>query len=372
VNPDDDHAGIDTSKLRGMFAAPRWLRDAGTTSWLLVGIALLGAGFLLVLSLASVIVFPLIAAGVIAAVAGPVVSWLSRHHVSRGIGAILVLIGVVLLGFGAVYLILSGIASETGSISSHLSAGVDKLEGWLHDAGVSGDKAQSANQDASEGVSNAFDALLGGVAEGISALSSLVFFMAMTILCLIFLLIDGPSIRAWGERHMGVPTALAHTATQRVLESLRGYFFGVTIVAVFNAVLVGGGALALGVPLAGTIAIVTLLGAYIPYLGAWTAGAFSVLIALGGAGPEAAGGMVVIQILSNGPLQQIVQPIAYGAALGIHPLAVLVVTIAGGALFGAVGLVLAAPLTAAVVKISADLSRAAQAEKAPAPAPGAA
>ena len=42
----------------------------------------------------------------------------------------------------------------------------------------------------------------------------------------------------------------------------------------------------------------------------------------------------MIQLLSNGPLQQIVQPIAYGAALGIHPLAVLVVTIAGGALFG--------------------------------------
>jgi predicted PurR-regulated permease PerM len=68
--------------------------------------------------------------------------------------------------------------------------------------------------------------------------------------------------------------------------------------------------------------------------------------------------MVVIQLLSNGPLQQLVQPVAYGAALGIHPLAVLVVTIAGGALFGAVGLILAAPITSAIVRISADLSRA--------------
>ena len=40
----------------------------------------------------------------------------------------------------------------------------------------------------------------------------------------------------------------------------------------------------LGVPLAGTIAVVTFVGAYIPYLGAWTAGAFAVLLALGGAG----------------------------------------------------------------------------------------
>ena len=157
---------------------------------------------------------------------------------------------------------------------------------------------------------------------------------------------------------MGLPTEVAHTITGRALQSLRGYFLGVTIVAVFSAVLVGGGALALGVPLAGTIAVVTFIGGYVPYVGAWTAGAFSVLLALGGAGPEAAGGMVVIQLLSNGPLQQIVQPVAYGAALGLHPLAVLVLTIAGGALFGTVGLILAAPIASAIVRISADLSRA--------------
>jgi predicted PurR-regulated permease PerM len=52
-----------------------------------------------------------------------------------------------------------------------------------------------------------------------------------------------------------------------------------------------------------------------------------------------------------------IQPIAYGAALGIHPLAVLIVTIAGGSLFGTIGLILAAPVTSAVVKISSDLAR---------------
>ena len=115
--------------------------------------------------------------------------------------------------------------------------------------------------------------------------------------------------------------------------------------------------------------MVTFIGGYVPYLGAWTAGAFSVLIALGGSGPEAAGAMVVVQLLSNGPLQQIVQPVAYGAALGLHPLAVLVLTIAGGALFGTVGLILAAPIASAIVRISADLSRArVEAEGSAAPA----
>ena len=123
------------------------------------------------------------------------------------------------------------------------------------------------------------------------------------------------------------------------------------------------GALILGVPLAATLGIVTFFAAFVPYLGAWTAAAFSVLIALGGAGPDAAAGMVVVQLLANSVLQQMVQPIAMGAALGIHPLAVLIVTI-GGALFGGVGLILAAPLTAAAVRISADLAKARSAEDA--------
>ena len=109
-------------------------------------------------------------------------------------------------------------------------------------------------------------------------------------------------------------------------------------------------------PLAGTIAVVTFLAGYVPYLGAWTAGAFAVLIALGSQGTETALALAVIVLLANGMLQQMVQPVAYGATLGLHPLAVLIVTIAGGSLFGTVGLILAAPLTSAAVQISRDLA----------------
>jgi predicted PurR-regulated permease PerM len=137
---------------------------------------------------------------------------------------------------------------------------------------------------------------------------------------------------------------------------MRGYFLGVTIVAVWSALIVGAGAILLDVPLAGTIAVVTFIGGYVPYIGAWTAGAFAVLIALGGSGPETAAALAVIVLLANGVLQQI----AYGAALQLHPLAVLIVTIAGGCLFGTVGLVLAAPLLSAAVKIAADLTAAAE------------
>lgn len=353
----DEFVEIDPAELTGVFAAPQWLRDAGFTAWLLVGVVVLLAGVVWLLTLTQMIVVPLIVAGLIAAVAGPLVALLNRHGVPRVIGAVLVLLLIVASALLAGYLVVRGIGSQTSAISDQLTHGADRIQGWVNDLGVSETKAQAANQDLSTGASNSFDALIHGLAAGIEKLASLAFFLAMTVLSLLFLLKDGPLIRSWTERHMGVPKDVAHTITQRTLQALRGYFLGVTIVALFSAVLVGGAALALGIPLAGTIAVVTFIGGYIPYLGAWTAGAFSVLIALGGSGPDAAGGMVVVQLLSNGPLQQIVQPVAYGTALDLNPLAVLVLTIAGGALFGTVGLILAAPIASAIVRISADLSR---------------
>ena len=342
---------IDPGELTGLFATPRWLRDLGLTAWLLVGVTLLLVGAVWIISLTHTIVVPVIAAGVIASVASPLVGWLQRHGVPRPAGAILLLLGIVLLGALVVFTVLAGITSQVGDIGAHLDDAKNTMEGWLEDLGVDPSTARDAKNDASSSVSTGVSALLQGIAGGIKELSSLVFFLAMTALSLIFLLADGPKIRAWGERHMGVPVPVARTISNRTLQSLRGYFLGVTLVAAFNAAVVGLGALLLGVPLPGTIAVVTLLAAYVPYVGAWTAGAFSVLIALGGAGTDAAVGMIVVQVLANSVLQQLVQPLAMGAALGIHPLAVLIVTIAGGALFGAVGLILSAPLTAAATKI---------------------
>jgi predicted PurR-regulated permease PerM len=358
-----DAVEIDTKDLSGVFAPPDWLRDVGSTAWLLVGVTLLAVGVIWVLSLTDVIVTPVLTAAVVASVASPLVGWLHGHKLPRALGAALILLSVVALTALLIVVIIAGITSQFDGLSNQLSEAQDTLQGWLDDAGADPVTAQEAVDHAGSSTSEAVSTLLNGLGSGITALSSLVFFLALTALSLFFMLKDGPLIRSWTERRLDVPAPVAHLAMQRVLESLRGYFLGVTIVAAFNGVVIGVGALLLDVPLAGTIAVVTFVAAYVPYLGAWTAGAFAVLIALGGAGPEAAAGMAVVALLANGVLQQVVQPFAYGSALGIHPLAVLIVTIAGGALFGAAGLILAAPLTAAATRISSDLRRAREVEK---------
>jgi predicted PurR-regulated permease PerM len=139
---------------------------------------------------------------------------------------------------------------------------------------------------------------------------------------------------------------------------VRRYFTGVTIVALFNGAVVGIGAVLLGVPLAGTITVVTVVTAYVPFIGAFVSGAFAVIIALGSSGTTTALVMLVIVLLANGLLQNIVQPIAFGATLDLNPLLILIVTIAAGSLVGMLGLVLAAPLTSAVLHIAASLAEA--------------
>jgi predicted PurR-regulated permease PerM len=342
----------------GLFAVPNWLRDLGTMAWLLVGITLLTVGVIWLLSLTQTIVLPVLTAAIVAAVLSPLVRLLSRRGVPRGPSAAVVLLAIVLTGALITYLVLHGISEQGASLTTELKRAADKLAAGLNDLGVSRDTAENAKDAASDSLSGAFHFLLEGLGKSLSALASLAVFLSFTVLGLFFLLKDGPMIREWGERHMGVPVPVARIITGRMLGSLRGYFVGVTVVAVFNGVLIGLGALVLGVPLAGSIMVVNFLAAYIPYLGAWSAGAFTVLLALGSQGPAAALAMVVVALLANGALQQLIQPIAFAAVLGIHPLAVLVVTVAAGSLFGTIGLVLAAPLTSAAVRIAADLAQA--------------
>jgi len=352
---------LDAEQLRELstvFSSPRWLRDLGIAAWFLVGVALLIVGVAWVLDVTSTIVVPVVLGGVVATVASPAVTWLRGHGVPRALGALIVLLALAAIGVVILLLVLGGIVGESGQISAAVGDAADKIQSWMQSAGVDSSAASSANSDVSSSVPSIIDTFLKGVAAGIQGITSLVFGISFTLFAIFFLLKDGPAFRGWVDRHLGVPLSVAETITGGVVTSMRRYFLGVTIVATFNAVVVGVGAVILDVPLAGTIAVVTFVTAYIPFIGAVVAGAFAVLMALGSQGTTTALIMLVIVILANGALQNIVQPIAMGATLRMNPLLILVVTISAGAFFGTVGMIVAAPLTSAAMHVSADLGRA--------------
>ncbi len=342
-----------TTEGNAQFSAPTWLRNLGFASWLLVGFVLIVIGLIWVLGETATIAMPVILAAVLGAVAGPAVGWLERHRVPRIGGAILVLLGLVLVGVLIFCLVFGGISANSGEISAKSNQSLEKIQGWLGDLGI--DNPEKATDGAQNAAPEIRKTLLSGVAAGISGLKNLMFFIAFSVLCTLFVLKDGPVMHRFVNRHLGVPEPTANIVTTNIAQSLRSYFLAVTIIAAFNAILIGGAALILGVPLAGTIAVVTFVGAYVPFVGAWVAGGFAVLIALSTGSSSDALIMAVVALLANGILQQMIQPFVMGATLSLNPLVVLVVTIGAGCLFGMIGLTLAAPLTSAAVHIANEL-----------------
>jgi putative heme transporter len=378
--PHDDgeaHAVVelDADQLRqlsAVFAAPRWLRDLGVASWLLVGVAALLVGLTWVAGITSTIMVPVLVGLVISTVASPAVSWMHGHRVPRALGALVVLLFVVAIALLIVFLLIGGVRAQSDTIASEASAAADKFQQWLKDLGMNESGASSASDNLKSSVPDVISVFTKGLAAGISGLASLGFFIAFSAFSTFMLLKDGPLLRRWLNGHLAVPLVVADTITGRVVRSVRMYFLGTTIVAAFNAVVVGVGALLLDVPLAGTIAVVTFVTAYIPFIGAFVSGAFAVVLALGANGTTTAAIMLVIVLLANGLLQNIVQSIAMGATLRMNPLLILIVTISAGAFFGTAGLILAAPLTAAAIHISGDLAKVRATRKpvtAPAPPP---
>jgi putative heme transporter len=348
---------LESGQLATVFSPPRWLRDLGRSAWLLVGVFALFAGVVWLLGTTYTIVGPVIAATIVATVTGPIVARLARH-MPRAAGAAIVLLGIVAITVFVVVIVIGGVTSQGAAISERASAAADKVEGWLNDVGVDESGSASAKSSVKHDVPKILSTLVNGAISGIQGIASVAFGLSLALLSVFFLLKDGPSIRRWVDGHLGVPQSVARTITGGIIRSLRGYFRGVTFVAAFNAVVVALAALVLDVPLAGTIGIVTFVTAYVPYLGAFVGGAFAVVIALGAKGSTVAVIMLLVVILANGFLQNLFQPFAMGSALDLHPLAVLVITIAAGCIFGMIGLVLAAPLASAAVHITRDLAHA--------------
>ena len=265
-----------------MFAPPIWLRDLGIKAWLLVGVAGMLVGAVWLLSLTQTIVTPVITAAILASVLAPVVRRPGgRIHAAPPPGSCCRYrdrrVGVGMT-------VLSGISAQARDLAE-LKSGASKAEGWPKDPGVSTQTASDANADASGSVSSAFHFLVDGPGRASKELASprcsSHLHRAQPVLPAQGRPADQALARAPPRRAAAGRLRAISGRTIRLL--LRGYFAGVTAVAAFNGSVIGLGALILGVPLAGSIAVVNFVGAYIPYLGV-DGGAFTVLIALGDGG----------------------------------------------------------------------------------------
>jgi predicted PurR-regulated permease PerM len=289
----------------------------------------------------------------------PFVDWMQRHRVPRPLGALITLLLLLLVGLASVWVVIRGVMDQAPEIREQLDNAVASVTSWLASLGIEQGSAEELTRSAEEATGTASRTLLSGIASGLAGISSFFFMVFVGSMIFLFLVMNGARYAGWMSTRTGLPPRVAEPVFRNSGSAIRGYFAGTTIIALSNAVPVGLTALLLDVPLAGSIAIVTFITAYVPFFGAIVAGAFAVLIALGTGVTEAVVMLVVI-LLVNNVLQNFFAPFAYSASLNLDPLVALLVTTAAG-LVGGVGLImLAAPLTAIVIQTAKELNAAAE------------
>ena len=322
---------------------PSWLRVLGLGAWLIVGIVVLVGIVLLLLARVTPLLIPLVLAAVLAAVLVPVVDRLQLWHVPRWLGAALVLLlGLSLVVVVAVLVILV-LLDESADIWQDVATGLESASDQVD---------PDSNRGAALGgvVRGAMRALLvGWLGSAISSVAAVLVGIVLGTFMLLFLLKDWEPLTTWAAGHVALPPRLAEQVMQGTVHAFRGYALGLTELGVANAVVVGLGALVLDVPHAGAIALVSFIGSYVPYFGAFVAGGFAVVVALGAHGLPVALTMLAIVLLANNTIQNLLEPFAFGRSLRLHPLVVLITTTAGTLLFGLMGAILAAPLTSGLL-----------------------
>ena len=332
------------------------LSSLGSTAWSLVGVAVLSTGAVLLLMLLRPMAIPLVLALFLAVALTPVVDALVRRRIPPAAAALLATLVVIVVGVGVTVLVVVGVASQWDQIGRELDAAVTELGDVLASAGLAADGADAAQESVAAHAPTLVRGILPTLGSLVGVAASVAIGVFLTLFTCFFLLKDGRlmtrGVAGWLPLRPGVGERWFAGAGR----TLRGYILGMTLLGGFNAIVVGTGALILGVPLVATIVIVTLLGNYVPYLGAWVAGAFAVLIALADGGVETALWMTLVVIVANGSMQTLLTPFAYGAALKLDPLLTLLVTVLGGLLAGALGAALAAPV-AAIVALTVRMYR---------------
>jgi putative heme transporter len=329
---------------RATFSVPHWLRQFGYASWLLIGIVIVLAGLGAALSAGRTIVTPTLFAALLGATFLPVVDWLERHRIKRWAGALLVTALIVVAALALTYVVVKGLVDQASTIGHQIDAAVNDIERWLRRYNLSPHTVESIKASVKRAGSGFSQGAVANAVRGIQSLAALVFGIFIALNILVYLLVSGRRIGHWLSTVVRpVPQPVAYAIIVNSVRFLRGYIWGSTIIGVFNGLVVGVGAVIIGVPLAATIGIVAWATNYIPLFGALIGGAFAVLIAMGVGGLQKAVLMLIIVIIANGPLQNVVSQFALGTALGLNGLVVLFATTIGAIVAGAIGGVFAAP-----------------------------
>lgn len=341
-------------------SVPRGLRVATAYAWRFVVIAAAAAVFVWLVIQLKLLVVPLLVALLVTALVWPAFTWMLRHRVPRWLSLVISVVGTLAIVSGLLYLAIWQITRQWSSVQARTVESVAQLRRYLIDGPL-----HLTPQQIDDLLDQAFR-LIQEQAQllwsGALAIGSTLGHVATGALLALFILLctlaDGGGIWRWVVRLF--PSRARSSVDQAgragwatVVTYARTQLF----VATIDAVGIGLGAFLLGVPLAIPIAVLVFLGSFIPIVGAVITGALAVFLALVYNGPWIALWMLIVVLGVQQLEGHVLQPLMMGAAVKVHPLAVVLVVAGGAMIAGIPGALFAVPLAAFVNVVAISLSR---------------
>lgn len=296
---------------------------------------------------------PILLALIVCTVLWPPVRWLRNKKVPAALAVLLVLVAF----FGAIIGIFSAMAptvrDQGAQLYDQAQQGIRQILDWveqrLDPQLIDADKIQQGIDQVTNFVRGQASNIASGVFSGIGVIASIGTTLALTLILTFFFLKDGDRFLPWLRKYVGVKAGWHLTEVlMRSWNTLAGFIRTQAIVSSVDAVFIGLGLLLLGVPLWPVLAVITFFGGFIPIIGAFSAGALAVIIALVSNGFWNAIFVLILVIAVQQLEGNILQPVLQSRAMGLHAAIVLLAVALGGTLFGIIGAFLAVPVAAVV------------------------
>ena len=328
--------------------APRWLRTAGGVSWRLLAVTLAVVVVFFALSKIQLVVIAVFLAFVITAVLRPIVNVLS-HWVARGVAVGLsLLLGTAFLAGMLTYVVYS-VANQWTSLSSQFAQGTGQITDWLTGGHLpfrlTNEQLTAWIDQGVQWVQSHAGQIAGQAAA--SAGSAVEVFTAVIIaaFCAIFFLARGAEMWTWFLNQLPIRVRKSWiTAGVAGWSSFSGYTRGIVIIAVTDGLLAFIWLAVLRIPLAAPLAVLVLLGAFVPLVGAPAAMVVAMIVALATKGVVWAL-LVGLGIALIGQFEgHVLQPLVMGRQVSLHPIVVALSVATGGLVAGIFGAVIVVPL----------------------------
>lgn len=305
---------------------------------------------------------------VIASAAEPATKWFARYRVPRLLAVILMYLLTGLGLFVIFYLLLPSLLSDVVVFMNRLPDYVGQLDvSQLLQHNNTLVRSQEALQGLSETLSagdflSAFRSYLVNIPGGVFSTVSTVFGGVLSLV-LIVIVSFYLSVQEGGIEHfLRVVTPFRHQRYavglwRRTQEKIGKWMQGQLLLMLIMALLVYLGLTIIGVKHALLLAVLAALFELIPVFGPVLSSIPAIASGFSDGGLTTAlivGGLyVVIQQFEN----HLIYPLVVNKVVGVPPLLVILALIAGGTLFGFLGVLLAVPIAAALMEFTTDIQR---------------